>query len=254
MNIQWNADKYTSDFSFVHEYGSGVMDLIDSGKAQSVLDLGCGNGALSKALSDRGFAVTGLDASEDLLRIARAAYPDIPFIRADATDFSLTEQVDAVFSNAVLHWIDGDKQPDLLRCVYNALNDGGQFVFEFGGLGNNRLIHAALSEQFEKYGYVYQMPFYFPTIGEYAALLEQAGFRVTYAILFDRPTRLQGQNGMADWIEMFVKTPFETIPDKALQTDIITEAARRLRGDLFQDGIWYADYVRLRMKALKVSI
>ena len=138
MNIQWDAEKYTADFSFVHQYGSGVAELIDGERGAKVLDLGCGNGALSKALRDRGYVVTGLDASKELLEIARTNYPDIPFIQGDATDFSLPEPVDVVFSNAVLHWIDREWQGALLRCVYRALRDRGQFVFEMGGCGNNR--------------------------------------------------------------------------------------------------------------------
>ena len=251
MNIQWDAEKYTADFSFVHQYGSGVAELIDGERDIKVLDLGCGNGALSKALRDRGYVVTGLDASKELLEIARTNYPDIPFIQGDATDFSLPEPVDVVFSNAVLHWIDREWQGALLRCVYRALRDRGQFVFEMGGCGNNRLIHAALAEAFARRGYPYQMPFYFPTIGEYAGLLEAAGFQVRCAVLFDRPTELKGEAGMEDWIRMFVKTPFSIIEGEAERAELIRQAAERLRGALYKNGRWYADYVRLRMKAVK---
>lgn len=103
--------------------------------------MGCGNGALTKVLQEKGFHVTGMDSSEELLKAARIKYPDIPFIRADATDFTVGESVDAVFSNAVFHWIDREKQMDMLACVHRALKGKGQFVFEFGGYGNNALIH-----------------------------------------------------------------------------------------------------------------
>ncbi len=55
MNIIWNAEKYTSDFSFVHQYGNNVVELIDAAAGSSVLDLGCGNGALTKVLYDKGY-------------------------------------------------------------------------------------------------------------------------------------------------------------------------------------------------------
>lgn len=97
MNITWNADKYTNDFSFVHQYGSGVAELLDCRAGSAVLDLGCGNGALTGLLRDKGVAVTGIDASEDLLNVARKNYPDIRFIHADATCFALEKPVDAVF-------------------------------------------------------------------------------------------------------------------------------------------------------------
>lgn len=253
MNQNWNAEKYSSDFSFVHQYGNDVISLIDMENARSALDLGCGNGALSKILAEKGLAVTGMDASEDMLAIARKNHPGIRFLHADATDFTLAERVDVVFSNAVFHWIDKDRQTDMMRCVYRSLNDGGQFVFEMGGLGNNRLIHAALAQAFAELGYAYTQPFYFPSVGEYAALLEHTGFTVRYAVLFDRPTRLNGSDGLADWIQMFVKNPFARVAEDDRQI-ILKKAVSSLAPALYKDGVWYSDYVRLRMKAVKESL
>ena len=251
MNINWDADKYTSDFSFVHQYGNSMMELVDAGKNSTILDLGCGNGALSKVLHDKGYIVKGLDASNDLLNIARKNYPDIEFILADATSFSIPEPVDVVFSNAVFHWIDKERQQDMLKCIYDALKENGQFVFEFGGYGNNQLIHKALEEVFREYNYIYKMPFYFPTIGEYSSLMENAGFTVKYAVLFDRPTELKGENGLKDWINMFVKAPFTGIESIDVKEAIIDKAVDNLKGILYKDGKWYADYVRIRMRAIK---
>ena len=251
MNIQWDADTYTSDFAFVHQYGKGVAELIDAPKGSSVLDLGCGNGALSHLLQERGFSVTGLDASTELLAIAKKNYPDLTFLKGDATDFSLKEPVDVVFSNAVFHWIDENRQPDMLGCVYRALKKNGQFVFEMGGYGNNRLIHETLRRVFGAYGYSYQMPFYFPTVGEYAVLLEKAGFRVVFAAYFDRMTELKGPEGLKEWIKMFDKTPFSVVKKEEEKEAIMDQAVRQLEKDLFRNGKWYADYVRLRMKAIK---
>ena len=252
MNIKWDADKYTSDFSFVHQYGNNVIDLIDADKNSTVLDLGCGNGALSQSLYDKGCIVKGIDASKELLDIARKNHPDIEFIQADATSFTLQDPVDVVFSNAVFHWIEKERQMDMLKCVYNALKENGQFIFEFGGYGNNQLIHKALAEVFSEYQYTYIMPFYFPTISEYSTLLENAGFRVVYAVLFDRMTELKGENGLKDWINMFVKTPFTIIQNVDEKNAIIDKAVDNLQSILYRDGKWYADYVRIRMKAIRL--
>lgn len=249
MNIKWNADKYNRDFTFVNQYGRDLFELID-GEGLSVLDLGCGDGKLTKALCERGFAAEGMEASEDMIEIAKRTYPEIQFILSDATDFAINEKYDVVFSNAVFHWIDSDKQPKMLQNVYNALQKNGQFVFEFGGYGNNALIHNALKTEFEKRALPYAMPFYFPTIGEYAARLEKAGFLVRNAMLFDRPTELKGENGLYDWIKLFVKSPFIHV-EKTTEDEIINAAVRSLKPILFQGGKWYADYVRLRCKAIK---
>ncbi|HIU47782.1 MAG TPA: methyltransferase domain-containing protein [Candidatus Avimonoglobus intestinipullorum] len=251
MNIIWDAQKYTQAFSFVHQYGEDVLELLDLERDMAVLDLGCGNGALTKRLAERGVRAIGLDASAELLETARTHYPDLTFVRDDATAFVLDQPVDAVFSNAVLHWIDRVHQPAVLQHVYAALRDGGQFVFEFGGCGNNRRIHAALEQSFKERGLVYEMPFYFPTIGEYAGLLEQMGFRVTYMTLFDRMTPLQGENGLEEWIRMFVKQPFEDLAEDE-KNSLIRRAAALLQSDLLRESVWYADYVRIRGKAVKL--
>ncbi|MCI1956191.1 MAG: class I SAM-dependent methyltransferase [Oscillospiraceae bacterium] len=250
MNIKWDAKKYTQDFSFVSRYGTDLTELIDTKGKPTVLDLGCGNGALTHKLTEEGMPALGMDASADLLQIAREKHPGLTFLEGDATNFTLPEPVDVVFSNAVFHWIGREKQPDLLECVYRSLKPNGQFIFEFGGHGNNALIHSALKVEFEKRGLVYHFPFYFPTIGEYSSLLEQAGFKVTYAVLFDRMTELKGKNGLTDWIQMFVKTPFGNLPE-TVHEEIIMEAVKKLRSKLFYDGKWHADYVRIRMKAVR---
>lgn len=249
MNIQWNAKGYTENFSFVHEYGSALFSLIE-GQGLSVLDLGCGNGALTNRLQEAGFDAQGLDASPELLETARRAYPELTFRQGDAADFRVDAPFDVVFSNAVLHWIDREKQDAALRCVNRALKPGGQFVFELGGYGNNALIHGALEAAFARRGLIYRMPFYFPAVGQYASRLEAAGFKVTYASLFDRPTPLNGGDGLYDWLCMFIKTPFEGL-DPAQREAVLRETVEALRASLFREGVWYSDYVRLRCRAVK---
>lgn len=249
MNIPWDAERYTRDFSFVPQYGSALLDWIE-GENRTVLDLGCGSGALTKEISRRGHEVEGIDASDELLQMARTRYPELRFTQADAVSFRMGRQYDVVFSNAVFHWIDRERQADMIGRVFDALKPKGQFIFEFGGHGNNALIHGALARAFEARNRTYEMPFYFPTVGEYAALLERGGFVVRAALLLDRPTRLKGGDGLYDWIRMFVKAPFEGIP-LDLGEEIIRSAVSELKGALYRDGSWYADYVRLRCRAVK---
>ncbi|QNM06843.1 class I SAM-dependent methyltransferase [Qiania dongpingensis] len=250
MNINWNADKYTEQFGFVHHYGEDVLKLLDLTPGQTVLDLGCGNGALTEKLDLAGAKVIGMDASAEMLKTARALHPDLTFLQADATDFSLEEPADAVFSNAVFHWI--DDQDALLSCIRKSLKPGGQLVCEFGGHGCAGIIHDALAKAFSRRGIPYANTFYFPTIGEYTPILERHGLRTVYASLFDRFTPLEGPDGVADWIRMFIKEPFSSLsPETSL--DIIKEAAEETRPALFRGGIWHADYVRIRLKAVRVD-
>lgn len=250
--MKWDSDKYSRDFSFVYQYGEDLIGLLHPEKGMKVLDLGCGTGNLTEKLYEAGAVASGIDSSSEQISRARQKYPNICFRTADAVSFAMPEQMDAVFSNAMFHWIKGEDQPRMLRSIWNALRPGGQLVFEMGGCGNNAKIHGALTEAFSSHGFTYEEPFYFPTIGGYGSMLENAGFLVTDMHLFDRPTKLTGPDGMREWINMFVQTPFETafVPDK-VKEEIISEAVEKLKPDLFLNGEWIADYVRLRGRCVK---
>ena len=250
-NPAWNAEAYAKNFSFVPAYGEDLLRMIDFRGVKSAADLGCGDGALTAKLRGACPDVVGIDASEEMLRLARARHPGIRFVLADVTDFALDDPADLLFSNAVFHWIARGRQEAMLRCAARALRPGGQFVFEFGGHGNNALIHEALAAAFREAGLPYRMPFTFPTIGEYAPLVERAGFRVETALLFPRPTPVPGEDGLLNWLRMFIKKPFECVPDEETAEGIRRRAAESLRGRLFADGTWQLDYVRLRMKAIR---
>lgn len=251
MNIYWDAEKYKQDFMFVPEYGAAVLDLLDAAPGARVVDLGCGNGALTRQLADRGYQVLGVDASPEQLALARQAYPDLTFREGNALDFALEQPADAIFSNAVLHWIDADKQQAMLDHIASQIRPEGLFVCEFGGKGCAEHVHAELERRFAAHGLHYRRTFYFPTIGEYAPLLEKAGFRVEYATLFDRPTRQVGSDGLADWIRMFDTAPFADV-EPALADTIIAETVDALRPVLYHDDAWYVDYVRIRFKLRKL--
>lgn len=251
MNIKWNAEKYAEDFQFVHKYGEDVLSLLDINDGDSVVDLGCGNGRLSVKIKEMGANVIGVDDSEDMLKIAVKNYSDINFIKGNALSFKLKDKADAIFSNAVFHWVDECNQQNLLNNVSDNLKTGGQLVCEFGGKGCAENIHSELEKIFALKGLNYKRTFYFPTIGEYSPLIEKAGMEVRYAVLFERPTRLVGENGLADWINMFDTAPFEGVSEN-LRNEIINEAVENLREKLYIDGSWYADYVRIRFKAVKL--
>src|SRR5712692_7478932 len=165
----WDAKKYQQRHSYVFEYGQAVLDLLAAQPGERILDLGGGSGQLTSAIAEAGASVVGLDSSPEMLAEARAHYPGIEFRLGDAADFMLEAPVDAVFSNAVLHWV---KNTDsAARCISRALKPGGRFVAEFGGHGNVQSIVDALRDVL---GPV-ETPWYYPSIGEYTALLERVG-------------------------------------------------------------------------------
>ncbi len=251
MNIKWNAKDYRNNFSFVPQYGKAVTELITAEKGSTVIDLGCGNGSLSHTLKDMGFNVIGIDESEEMIALAKENNRDIEFYTGNALDFHVDKKADVIFSNAVFHWIDKDKQDILTDNISKQLKKGGELVCEFGGYGCAEAVHSTLEKTFYEKGIVYPRTFYFPTIGEYTPLLEKHGLMTEYATLFDRPTPQQTENGLTDWINMFVKTPFEGM-DENMRNDIINEANDMLYPILFQNGRWFIDYVRIRIRARKI--
>lgn len=249
MENNWDSENYTNHFSFVHRYGSALLDLLTVKPGSFVVDLGCGNGALTAQLQSRGFHALGIDSSSAMLEKAREMHPDLSFQRADACTFSLPQKADAVFSNAVFHWI--DDQESLVQNIGANLRPGGQFVFEFGGTGCGETVHRALGSAFAAHDLPYANRFHFQSIGTFAPLLEKNGFRVEYATLFDRPTEQDGENGLENWISMFVGAAFAGV-DPTTADAIIAEAVAACRPALYKNGKWFVDYVRLRMKAVKL--
>lgn len=250
---QWDAELYDNQHSFVSNFGTNVVELLSPQPDEYILDLGCGTGHLTEKIANCGAQVLGIDSAESMIIQACSHYPHLKFELADATNLQFTEDFDAVFSNAVLHWV---KQPQkVIAGVYRALKPGGRFVAEFGGKGNVQKIIAAIYTVMDAAGYPLEEsanPWYFPSIGEYGTLLEKQGFELTFASLFERPTVLDDpEKGMQNWIKMFGNNFLAVLPDDK-QGEILADIEKQLRPDLYQNGTWFADYKRIRVIAKKV--
>jgi trans-aconitate methyltransferase len=248
----WDPELYEARHAFVWQFGQDLLALLDPKPGEEILDLGCGPGQLTAKIADSGATVTGLDASAAMIGQARQNYPHLSFVLQDAAAMDFREQFDAVFSNAALHWM-LDRE-GVARAVANALKPGGRFVAELGGRGNIRQIEKAIALIAERYlaAAVPAKRTYYPALGEYAHLLESLGLEVRFATLFDRPTPLEGESGMENWIRQFKAYYFEGLPG-AEATKAIREVVEELRPIAFREGIWMADYRRLRFVAVKPS-
>ena len=247
MNIEWEAGTYAEKFSFVPGYGEALLDLLDSPEDAPVVDLGCGNGALTAKIAEKGYEVIGVDASPAMLERARERCPGARFVLADALEYSAHGEAGAVFSNAVFHWIDEKDQGRLLANIADSLRPSGQLICEFGGRGNAETVYAALKKSFERRGLAFPRTFFFPDMLDYTRLLDGAGLVAAYAAIFPRRTKV---TSVEDWIRMFVKAPFAGMAE-GLKDEIIAEAQEACRPALFDSEGWHVDYVRLRIKAVK---
>ncbi|MDJ0511687.1 MAG: class I SAM-dependent methyltransferase [Crocosphaera sp.] len=249
---EWDAELYESKHSFVSNLAVDLLELLNPQIGEKILDLGCGTGHLTYKITTRGAKVVGIDNAPTMIEEAHRCYPDIKFLVRDGVNIELKETFDAVFSNAALHWIKEPKK--VIHNIWRVLKPGGRFVTEFGGKGNIETIISGIYEALDAAGYSSNKqlnPWYFPTVGEYATLLESEGFLLTFASLLERPTKLEnGESGLRNWIKMFATCFFEGIPEKK-QNIIIDDIENKLRPNLYKKGKWIADYKRIRIMAFK---
>jgi trans-aconitate methyltransferase len=245
----WDAERYDRQFSFVSGYGAPLVDLLDPKPGERVVDLGCGTGSLTAAIAERGAAVTGLDGDPGMVAAARKQHPGMVFALADGHRFTVAAPVDAVFSNAALHWM--TRPDEVIGSVRSALRPGGRFVAELGGAGCVATLVEGLRAAADSLGLPEPaaLPWYFPTPAEYAGRLEAGGFRVRLLEFFDRPTPLAAEaGGAAGWWRMFGPSVLAAYPVDAVEP-LLDRVNALTRDRLVQDGTWVADYVRLRFVA-----
>jgi trans-aconitate methyltransferase len=241
----WNASRYGANARFVSDLGAPVVEMLAPRPCERILDLGCGDGALTARLVEHGCIVVGVDSSEDMVAAARARGIDARLL--DGHELPFDGEFDAVFSNAALHWMKAPSR--VVAGVWRALRPFGRFVGEMGGCGNVAAIEQALVAAARRRGLEVESPWYFPRPQEYRRLLSACGFDVLHVELFERPTPLPGD--IRDWLETMPQ-PYTAAVPRAERRSFIDEVAERLRPRLCDaTGRWTADYVRLRFAAAK---
>ena len=244
---RWDPKTYAANARFVAELGQPVVELLAPKPGERILDLGCGDGALTEKLAALGCVVVGVDASAEQIAAAKARGLDARVTDGQRLDFEA--EFDAVFSNAALHWM---REPDrVIAGVARALKPGGRFVGEMGGAGNIARIVEALTAALQRRRLAPELPWYFPGAEEYRAKLMAGGFAVREIALFPRPTPLPGD--IAGWLETFGAGSLARLPESE-RAAFVAELREALRPHLRQpDGSWTVDYVRLRFAAVKAG-
>lgn len=245
----WDPYKYALNARFVADLGAPLVDLLAPRAGDLVLDLGCGDGYLTRQLVERGCRVLGVDSSRPQIDMARRN--GIEAIVMDARRLDFSPYFNSVFSNAALHWMkDADA---VLSGVWNALRPGGRFVAEMGGNGCVARIREALGRAMARRGLDIEAhnPWYFPTMEDYGGRLMARGFQLEHMVLFKRPTPLPGD--MRGWLETFAHCFLAPLPEAELAA-FLDEVQEDCRPDLCDaEGKWTADYTRLRFVARKPS-
>lgn len=246
MIQHWSPTGYAENAGFVSALGAGILERLAPCSGERILDLGCGDGVLTQRIIASGATVVGIDASAEMVAAAQRRGVDARVM--DATALTFDQEFDAVFSNAVLHWI--QDQDAVIAGVATALVPGGRLVAEFGGHTNIAAISVALRAVLERRGAPPTRHWYYPTPAAYRALLERHGLSVEFANLFPRPTPLP--TGMTGWLKTFAQGAFSQLaPDQ--RDDVEAEIIELLRPSLCDEqGNWTADYVRLQVVARRL--
>ena len=246
---RWSPSDYAANAAFVPALGAAALELLNPKAGEAILDLGCGDGALTEKIVAAGAKVIGVDASEEMVAAAKARGIDAYVADAQALDFN--SQFDAVFSNAALHWM---LDPEAVASgVFRALVPGGRFVGEMGGEGNIAVLRAGIREELAERGYPLPAadPQWYPSAEEFSRIYSRAGFTDIEAEIIPRETDLP--SGVSAWVRTFRTGWMDAarVPDEE-QAEVAAAVERRLAPKLRRpDGSWFADYVRLRFTMRK---
>ena len=233
---KWNAADYARVGGFVAQLGGAALDLLDPKPGERIVDVGCGEGTLTKKIIERGATVLGIDNSPEMIAAARANGIDAVLLAGE--DMQFVGEFDAAFSNATLHWVLEKQQA--ARAIFRALRPGGRFAGEMGGEANLEKLRDALDDELVIRGYAppVEASNWYASPHEFAEVYEAAGFREIDARLIERPTPIE--HGVAQWVTTFRRGWLDRagVPDDE-RAEIGAAVADRVGSNV-------ADYVRLR--------
>jgi trans-aconitate 2-methyltransferase len=181
----WNADVYHRVSAPQVAMAHAVLDRLELAGDEVVLDAGCGSGRVTRLLLERlpRGRVIAVDVSAEMVARARSELAGAPadVRQADLAELRLRpgEQVDAIFSNAVLHWV--DDHDALFHRLAAALRPGGRLSVQCGGEGNVATLHRLAMAGAEDAGLVdrfdgWSRPWNFAGVEQTERRLRAAGF------------------------------------------------------------------------------
>ena len=258
MAHEFDGKKYEKVSAHQKEWGAKIIAELGLAGNESVLDLGCGDGALTKQIADllpEG-EVLGIDASQGMIDVALAKEQgNMRFRRQDINDLAFESQFDVVFSNATLHWVKDHRC--LLRNVHRALRPGGRLRFNFAGDGNCSHFFSVVREamargEWQSFFADFEWPWYMPPLDEYRVLAESTGLSDVRVWGENADRFFPNRDAMVGWIDQPSLVPFLAKieePQKSPFRDFVV--SRMLEETKQEDGRCFETFRRINVLAVK---
>ncbi len=282
---KWNAADYAANSAVQQTWARELIAKLKLRGDENILDVGCGDGKVTAELAravPRG-AVTGIDASAEMIAFAQKAFPpsaisNLKFQICDARKISsqkFGKKSDVVFSNAALHWVDDHEK--ILRGAAAVLKSGGRLVISCGGKGNAQDVFVALRpemrlKRWREFFRQMPTPYFFYTPSDYEKWLPKSGFKIQKLKLTPKDATYNGAEGFATWLRTTWIPYVQRVPEKVGQASSLSmsgqmpDPQKNLREEFIAavterylakhppdaDGKIHVKMVRLEIDAVKV--
>lgn len=256
--FEFNGEKYEKASKHQKEWGARLISQLQLKGNESILDLGCGDGALTKQLSllvPNG-RVLGIDASTGMIKTAQKhATRNLSFACMDIDQIGFIDEFDVIYSNAALHWVKNHDR--LLKNTLAALKPQGVIMWNFAGLGTCSNFFEVIRQKMMDSRYAgffqdFEWPWYMPSKSEYDRLVSFAGFSKAVVTEENADRSFSNAEEMIKWLDQPTLVPFiQCIPDdikEMFRSDVI-EAM--LQKTLQPDGTCFETFRRIRVCAFK---
>jgi trans-aconitate 2-methyltransferase len=258
MAHEFNGREYEKASSHQKEWGSRMIEELDLRGDERILDLGCGDGALTAQLARRvpRGSVLGIDASVGMIETAtKHAAENLRFERKDINALDYADEFDVAFSNATLHWV--KDHDNLLQRAHRALRAQGVIRFNFAAAGNCshffRVVRQAMARpEYSSRFLHFDWPWFMPTPEEYEDILQQSEFRDVRAWPENADRFFPDTEAMIRWVEQPSLVPFLAhlgAADRQPFRDFVV--AQMIRATRLEDGRCFETFRRIHVSARK---
>jgi trans-aconitate 2-methyltransferase len=258
MPHEFNAAEYILASAHQKEWGGQIISELKLKGNEKVLDLGCGDGALTAEIASKlpQGSVLGIDSSQNMIEMAvNHKAPNLAFRLKDINNLDYVEEFDLIFSNASLHWV--KDHSTLLKHAYSSLKPGGMIRFNFAAEGNCptfiKIVKSAMEiPQYRRYFQTFEWPWYMPSIEEYETLVKTQPFREVKVWGENADRYFPDAESITKWIDQPSLVPFKVIlqpPGRGIFRDLVVQ--KILESTRQADGRFFESFRRINVSAKK---